>query len=344
MQQPRGAPKLGALGGCPGEEPPGRLGSLLSFPAPAPQGAPGEPVGDTEAPRGGAGGSWGPQQPRAALGRGQRGEHGVAAGEAGGAQHQRLPRAQHQRPGAAGGQGRAGGQRRQPHSPAASGQPGGDGHAGIFQGQSSARVRVAVGVRRGRKAGWLQCPRGRDREEPAGLRLIPGRWGLLGWVLSNPVLPRLPQSFDLSPVCPVRLQLGHPVPTAGSSTPTSACALPTSPKVPGGLSGGCGTFQSPQFWPLAACGLSRQGVGPCPAVPGLLEGQDGCSAAVASSRPPWLCCSCRDGLPPAPGAHGEGVASPEPTLSVDSDAEWEKKQLLEGEGRAQREGKSPPHP
>lgn len=113
------------------------------------------------------------------------------------------------------GQGRAGGQRWQPHSPAASGQPGGDGHAGIFQGQSSARVRVAVGVRRGRKAGWLQCPRGRDREEPAGLRLIPGRWGLLGWVLSNPVLPRLPQSFDLSPVCPVRPQLGHPVPTAG---------------------------------------------------------------------------------------------------------------------------------
>lgn len=197
---------------------------------------------------------------------------------------------------------------------------------------------------RGRKAGWLQCPHGRDREEPAGLRLIPGRWGLLGWVLSNPVLPRLPQSFDLSPVCPVRPQLGHPVPTAGSSTPTSACALPTSPEVPGGLSGGCGTFQSPQFWPLAACGLSRQGVGPCPAVPWLLEGQDGHSAAVASSRPPWLCCSRRDGLPPAPGAPGEGVASPEPTLSVDSDAEWEKKQLLEGEGRAQREGKSLPSP
>ncbi|XP_023798006.1 uncharacterized protein LOC111939825 isoform X2 [Cyanistes caeruleus] len=39
-----------------------------------------------------------------------------------------------------------------------------------------------------------------------------------------------------------------------------------------------------------------------------------------------------NGLPAAPGADGEGVASPEPMLSVDSDAEWEKQQLLEGEG------------
>lgn len=68
-------------------------------------------------------------------------------------------------------------------------------------------------------------------------------------------------------------------------------------------------------------------------MPSCAEGTGGTPWCCGLMQTPLAVLSHRDGLPAAPGARGEGAASPQEMLSVDSEAEWETQQLLEGEGR-----------